>query len=308
MSQPGANEYWTKFLGGPDEDVAFDHLLGSMRDSIKAWDWYVNWKKVYSHRSSLEMALNTLNYVVGKPDVKAALREVLREHPGTLQLFPILIATRDKELTIVETVDDRLRERKFRFDDVDRLSEAEVEEACEFASRSGLLDLFRNVRNLPDYVLGVEVGLDSNSRKNRTGSAMEQLVQEIVLSLRDHGAQTLTQATPGRIRESFGKVVPPWEGKRKFDFAAHFSGVLTVIEANYYSTRGSKLNSVGGQYSDMADRFAEAGHRFVWVTDGCGWHKTRAALRDAFRRIGFVMNLEGLQQGALGWVTLRSAP
>lgn len=46
--------------------------------------------------------------------------------------------------------------------------------------KTGLFDLIKNniVGNLYDYVLGVEVGLDSNSRKNRSGKLMENLVEE----------------------------------------------------------------------------------------------------------------------------------
>ena len=33
------------------------------------------------------------------------------------------------------------------------------------------------INNLVDYVLGVEVGMDTNGRKNRTGDVMEDLVE-----------------------------------------------------------------------------------------------------------------------------------
>ena len=35
--------------------------------------------------------------------------------------------------------------------------------------------------NLYDYVLGIEVGLDSNGRKNRGGHLMENLVEEYIV-------------------------------------------------------------------------------------------------------------------------------
>ncbi|UWW01478.1 type II restriction endonuclease [Mycoplasmopsis felis] len=50
-----------------------------------------------------------------------------------------------------------------------------LDEYLLFLDKTGLLDLISNkiINNLVDYVLGVEVGLDSNSRKNRTGKSME---------------------------------------------------------------------------------------------------------------------------------------
>jgi type II restriction enzyme len=38
----------------------------------------------------------------------------------------------------------------------------------------------KKVKNLVDYATGVEVGLDSNGRKNRGGTLMESLVEEFV--------------------------------------------------------------------------------------------------------------------------------
>ena len=44
---------------------------------------------------------------------------------------------------------------------------------------TGLFDLLKNhiIRDLVDYVTGVETGLDSNGRKNRGGHLMEDLVE-----------------------------------------------------------------------------------------------------------------------------------
>ena len=52
-------------------------------------------------------------------------------------------------------------------------------------SESGLFELLQNhlISNLYDYVLGVEVGLDSNSRKNRGGFLMENLVETYIQKL-----------------------------------------------------------------------------------------------------------------------------
>ena len=48
---------------------------------------------------------------------------------------------------------------------------------------TGLFELLENhiINNLYDYVLGVEVGLDSNGRKNRGGHLMEELVEEYII-------------------------------------------------------------------------------------------------------------------------------
>lgn len=46
---------------------------------------------------------------------------------------------------------------------------------------TGLFDVMEHhaVSSLSDYVTGVEVGLDSNGRKNRGGHLMENLVESL---------------------------------------------------------------------------------------------------------------------------------
>ena len=46
-----------------------------------------------------------------------------------------------------------------------------------------LFDLLENhiINNLVDYVTGVEVGLDSNGRKSRSGDLMENLVESFII-------------------------------------------------------------------------------------------------------------------------------
>lgn len=52
-----------------------------------------------------------------------------------------------------------------------------------FGQRTGILDLLRNKikGNLKDYIVGVEVGMDTNARKNRTGKIMESLVEQYLI-------------------------------------------------------------------------------------------------------------------------------
>ena len=56
------------------------------------------------------------------------------------------------------------------------------EEYAMFMRKTGLFDLISNhiINNLYDYATGVEVGLDSNGRKNRGGHLMEDLVEDFL--------------------------------------------------------------------------------------------------------------------------------
>ena len=59
----------------------------------------------------------------------------------------------------------------------------EIDEYLVFMKETGLEDLIQNhiINNLVDYAFGVEVGLDSNGRKNRGGHLMEDLLEKYEL-------------------------------------------------------------------------------------------------------------------------------
>ena len=48
----------------------FNNLISTFKSSIKTWDYFVNWNKVFSNSSELEIALNKLNYLLGKDNLK----------------------------------------------------------------------------------------------------------------------------------------------------------------------------------------------------------------------------------------------
>lgn len=52
-----------------------------------------------------------------------------------------------------------------------------------FMGKTGLFSLISDhlINNLVDYVTGVEVGLDSNGRKNRGGHLMEDLIESYLI-------------------------------------------------------------------------------------------------------------------------------
>ena len=156
-----------------DPKQVFAYLQKTFTDSITMWDYFVNWDKALGNVHDLEVDLNTLNVLVGKPNAKQALSGLLETHPYLVRTIPILLATREKNFRIlISSSNGILQYKSFSLQEKEHLTKAEISDICEFAQRTGLLDLFQNksIRSLPDYVLGVEVGLDSNGRKNRGGT------------------------------------------------------------------------------------------------------------------------------------------
>ena len=68
-----------------------------------------------------------------------------------------------------------------------------------------------------------------------------------------------------------------------------------LIEVNFYSGGGSKLNEVARSYSELAPKInALNGFEFVWITDGIGWKSAKNKLEEAFYTIPHIYNLTNI--------------
>lgn len=295
-------------LGCESADDVFRYLTKHLCDSITVWDYFVNWEKVTSNCQSLEVDLNTLNVLIGKEDVETHFKELLRQRPSIVRLIPVLLACRDTDFKILlDFGNGHLKYEEFSFLHEGSLSAEEIRAACRFASMTGLLKLFkdRRIKSVPDYVLGVEVGLDSNGRKNRHGVQMEEIVEgQLKAICNQSGIQYLRQAKARQIRENWNFDVHLDKAGRSFDFAVKSGKKLFLIETNYYGGGGSKLKSTAGEYRDLASLLTQQDHGFIWITDGLGWVSTVGPLRDTFDKIDYTLNLSMVTQGVLKAILL----
>ena len=73
------------------------------------------------------------------------------------------------------------------------------------------------------------------------------------------------------------------EDRKRFDFVINTTNKIYLIEVNFYSGGGSKLNEVARSYSELAPKINRLpNYEFVWITDGVGWKAARNKLEEAF--------------------------
>ena len=171
-----------------------------------------------------------------------------------------------------------------------------------FAEQSGLLDFLQNKvnRSWVDYVYGVEAGLDSNARKNRSGTIMEGILKRHVAKIaQKQGLKWKAQATASFIKSNWGIEVLVDKSERRFDVAVYSRErhKVWLIETNYYGGSGSKLKAVAGEFTKLNQFIKELKDdiEFIWVTDGQGWKTTHLPLSEAFEHIQNVFNLNMLK-------------
>lgn len=298
-----------KALSCRNADAVFRYLIDNLNDSITYWDYFVNWSKVVGNAKELEIDLNTLNYLVGKQGVESAFKELLRKQATIARLVPILLACRKEEFKIlVDFTNGKLSYEDFTFKPKRNLSEEEITLVCKFASKTGLLEMFRDkiIKSVPDYVIGVEVGLDSNGRKNRGGTSMERIVNNLVSPICSKNKfDYIPQATATDIQSRWRIPMKLDTADRSFDFAVKTPAHLFLVETNYYNGGGSKLKATAGEYTGLYRLLKKQGHEFIWITDGQGWTTAEAPLRETFDQTDYVLNLSMVLKGVLEKILLQ---
>jgi type II restriction enzyme len=286
-------------------EKGFEDFFKTISPSMKLWDFFVNWDKVFRNTKQIEIHLNIWNYLLGKTNFDEEFRSLLRQHPEIVKAIPSLIVrdgSASEIFRIIEDISDLTQpDNLFDFSKPAK-SEADIEQALVFVRNTGLVKLFskNGVKNLVDYVIGVEAGLDSNGRKNRSGTSMESVVEAYLEGfVQNRNLQYIPQATPKRIKELWGFDVPVDKSSRSFDFAISDGKLLVLMEVNFYGGGGSKLKATAGEYKGLFDLVDSKHVKFVWITDGEGWTTTKLPLKSAYEHIDYVWNLNWLSRGYL---------
>ena len=279
-------------------------FLSSLSITNRTPEYYVNWEKVERETKKFELELNTLNYLIRKENIYEETLRLFEQQPNLIKAIPSLIASRDKVLDIL-SIDDN-DDMSFERLDFSKIDTDRIEDYVIFAEDSGLLDFLQNKanRSLVDYVYGIEAGLDSNARKNRSGTTMEGILERHVSKLASElGLEWKAQATAAYIKEKWNVEVPVDKSERRFDVAVYLekNNKLWLIETNYYGGGGSKLKAVAGEFTELSQFVVQSKDNveFVWVTDGQGWKTAHLPLSEAFEHIVNVFNLNMLKNNYL---------
>jgi type II restriction enzyme len=275
----------------------FSYLISNLKLTIKSWDYFVNWEKVLRNYTKIEHELNLFNSLIGKDNIEQEALKLFIKYPDTIKAIPILLVCREMELSLLTDYKSGFKYENFAFEQA-----MEAEKAVLFLRSSGLLKLFEDkiIKSIPDYVIGVEAGLDSNGRKNRSGTSMESIVAFYVSEICvKNGWEWIPQATQKKITDRWGKRITVEESDRQIDFAILANTTLFLIEANFYSGGGSKLKSTAGEYKSDFRRWKSDGHQFIWITDGLGWEETQKPLKETFDETDYILNLDMVEHGIL---------
>jgi len=257
----------------------FKIFLSQLSETNATLDYFTDFKKIIGNVNKIAIKLIQLNYLIGKENLKEAINELYEENPKVFEVLDILIAIRkNKNAKTFNNKGEIVKLNTF-------FSSPEL--ILEYIEETGLAEVFRNkdVTNLVDYVFGIEVGLDTNARKNRGGDNMSKAVSLIFDKAGIYYKNEVSSTEFIEI-ESLGADV------KHFDFVIMTKNKTYLIETNYYNRGGSKLNEIARAYSDVAPKINQyENYEFVWITDGQGWFSAKNKLEQAYSIIPSLYNL-----------------
>jgi type II restriction enzyme len=262
----------------------FKLFMSQLQETNQTLDFFCDFDKIAANVAEVEMSLNTLNYLIGKDDLTKAVNEIWQRDPKVFEVLGILIAVRDEGKKPVVDCNGNVVLLKSYFE-----SNSKV---VDFLIGTGLSEIFqsRRVKNLVDYVFGIETGLDTNARKNRSGHIMEDTVAKLFR----HAGIGFRQEV---YSSEFSELSVLGTDEKRFDFLIKTPFTKYLIEVNFYSGGGSKLNEVARAYTELAPKVNSVnGYEFVWITDGIGWKSARNKLEEAYNSIPSVYNLTNISE------------
>ena len=195
-----------------------------------------------------------------------------------MPILPLILAVRDKDITVLDL--DKGSYKNFNFTP----ENYNKKEIVYFSKKTGLIDLFSKIDDLYTYLVGVEVGLDSNARKNRSGHIFENIVGQCI----KNNIENLEEYHLEK------EVTMPFIRNKRWDYVIYKNNNPRIfVECNFYNTTGSKPIETANAYVDLQQQIGEE-YTFIWVTDGKGWEKMFTNLQKVYHGINHILNYQML--------------
>ncbi|MCY4298848.1 MAG: type II restriction endonuclease [Flavobacteriaceae bacterium] len=288
-----------------DTDSVFTYFVETILSNNRTWEYFINWNKVNASVSKYKIELNILNSLCRSKNFDEELFYILKEYPQVVKVFPSLYAIRENQIDVLDSTSfPEFTFKNYNFQNT-VLTDLDIDNLVLFFEKSGLKKLLieEGITNIRDYTYGVEVGLDSNGRKNRSGTIMENFVHLLLKNVYEFDDNDYTtQGSPKKINKKWKIDLPIDKSSRRPDFVVYKNNQLFCIETNFYSGGGSKLKATCGEYKALFDFYKSNGIEFIWVTDGEGWKTTLNPLKETFIHNDHIFNLSMIKDGVLNEV------
>ena len=281
-------------------------LLVTNRD----YDFFVNWDKA-TIVENYSVELHALDSLIKCNNFKTAFYDLLKKILSVIKVFPFLIAISAKEIESLMKGTGVLRVFDIETNNIDKydfsilgdvkLTDEEIDRYYYFFKKIGLFHFFQNIveKSIYDYCVGIQIGLDSHARKNRSGNSFEKLCFEVIEDIAKRHNYLLLEQTKFSELSKYGFQLSPDVANRICDFILVNNKKAFNIEVNYYNGGGSKPEEIVDSYINRCKNLSEIDMGFGLITDGLCWNnRWKHQLIKAFKGIN-IMNYYMAKRGVL---------
>ena len=250
----------------------FNKFMSQLQETNQTLDFFCDFDKISQNVEDIKLSLCMLNSLIGSSDMRKSVETIWRRDKSAFNVMDILIAVRSEgKKKVLDSLGNCVI--------LDSLFES-VEGVMEFLDNTGLTEIFQSkkINDLVDYVF-------------RSGHVMEGMVARILDKNDIRYRQEVYSSEWPEITSVLG------DDEKRFDFVIETKYKTYLIEVNFYSGGGSKLNEVARSYSDIAPKINSVpGFEFVWITDGIGWKSAKNKLQEAYSIIPSIYNLTDITE------------
>ncbi len=266
-------------LGFNSQEEYNKYFLETLLPTNHNFKFFVDWDKVYknveTHLYEIGL-LNSLNQM-SLENIEENFIRLISSNPEIVPVLPSILAIRFKKRNETVEIFDTIY-KKYDFNP----KTFKPEDIAEFCRETGIFELFTNIKDLKAYLLGTEVGLDTNARKNRSGKSFENIIAKFLIN----------KFADSNVYEFYEQVNVKDILRTKYaDFVIFKNGKPKIImECNFYNSTGSKPIETGNAYIHLQSEIEESGMKFVWISDGSGWLNMNKTLNELMPQIHYFMN------------------
>lgn len=137
----------------------FDKFMSQLKETNQTLDFFCDFEKISQNVEDIKLSLCMLNSLIGASDLRKSIETIWNRDKNAFSVMDILVAvrTRDKK-KILDSVGNCVP-LEGMFNSVDSV--------MAFLTETGLGDVLQSqkIKNLVDYVFGIETGLDTNEER-----------------------------------------------------------------------------------------------------------------------------------------------
>jgi len=298
------NDFWKKLSISTEED-ALAYFKKTVLKTNKNKDYYNAWtaieKKVNLIKKEIINDLNSTLIPLNKDEFK----KKVKTDKDFLVVIRMILLSNDKVIEIVDN--DKIY--SFNFEKKE-YSDEDYKVLFEILELTNFYFPFENgyAKDIKSYLILVLVGMDTNGRKNRSGTNYELNTRKMLNNFTaKHRFKKVEGATSKKIEAILGKDILEKikkTGKKIPDYVFVTDKNIYLIETNY-SDGGSKLQETIKSYIDLNRKIKGLkGIRFIYLTDGKQWVSNSSHLDSGWKGIDYIINTEMVKLGIMDEILL----